>query len=89
MRSIRNSHSCTGRSCPLRGSLPRGRGAEARPAGAVTGQDHQEAGPEELKAFTRYRLAAYQYPRSLWLVDALPKGPTGKILRREVDPPAD
>jgi len=24
------------------------------------------------------------YPRHIWLVDALPKGPAGKILRREV-----
>ena len=30
------------------------------------------------------RVAAYKYPRQVWLVDALPKGPTGKILRREV-----
>jgi len=25
----------------------------------------------------------------VWLVDALPKGPTGKILRREVRPPGE
>ena len=47
-----------------------------------------EAEPEELKAFVRDRLAAYKYPRSIWLVDTLPKGPTGKILRRSVEPPA-
>ena len=29
-------------------------------------------------------MAAYKYPRHVWLVDALPKGPTGKILKREV-----
>lgn len=55
-----------------------------RPGRAVTGQ---EADLEELQAFVRDRLAACKYPRSLWLVDALPKGPTGKILRREVEPP--
>lgn len=33
-------------------------------------------------------LAAYKYPRVIWLVDELPKGPTGRILRREVAPPA-
>nr|WP_280855161.1 MULTISPECIES: long-chain fatty acid--CoA ligase [unclassified Streptomyces] len=44
-----------------------------------------EADPEELKNFVRDRLAAYKYPRSVWLVDALPKGPTGKILRRKVE----
>jgi acyl-coenzyme A synthetase/AMP-(fatty) acid ligase len=40
-----------------------------------------------LKEFVRGRLAAYKYPREVWIVDSLPKGPTGKILRREVEPP--
>ena len=30
------------------------------------------------------RIAAYRYPRAVWIVDELPKGPTGKILRREI-----
>jgi long-chain acyl-CoA synthetase len=47
------------------------------------------ATPEELVAFARKRVAAYKYPRHVWLVDALPKGPTGKILHREVQPPAE
>jgi long-chain acyl-CoA synthetase len=47
------------------------------------------ATPEELRAFAKDRVAAYKYPRHVWLVDALPKGPTGKILRREVQPPED
>jgi long-chain acyl-CoA synthetase len=42
---------------------------------------------EELKAFAKERLASYKYPRSVWIVDDLPKGPTGKILRREVTSP--
>jgi long-chain acyl-CoA synthetase len=41
----------------------------------------------ELRAFVKERVAAYKYPRHVWLVDELPKGPTGKILRREVRPP--
>ena len=45
------------------------------------------ATPEELRSWARDRVAAYKYPRHVWLVDALPKGPTGKILRREVQPP--
>ena len=40
------------------------------------------AEPAELQAFVKERVAAYKYPRHVWLVDALPKGPTGKILRR-------
>jgi long-chain acyl-CoA synthetase len=45
------------------------------------------ATPEELRAYVKDRVAAYKYPRRVWLVDELPKGPTGKILRREVRPP--
>ena len=48
-----------------------------------------EATPEELRAFARERVAAYKYPRNVWLVAELPKGPTGKILRRAVRPPEE
>ena len=47
------------------------------------------AEPDELQAFVKERVAAYKYPRHLWLVDSLPKGPTGKILRRAVEVPAE
>ena len=33
------------------------------------------------------QVAAYKYPRKVWLVDDLPKGPTGKILKREIEVP--
>jgi len=39
---------------------------------------------EELVAFTKERLAAYKYPREVNIVDELPKGPTGKILKKEL-----
>jgi long-chain acyl-CoA synthetase len=54
---------------------------------AVALKPGASATPEELRAFARDRVAAYKYPRRVWLVDSLPKGPTGKILRREVQPP--
>ena len=47
-----------------------------------------EATPEELQAYVKERVAAYKYPRHVWLVDELPKGPTGKILKREIEVPA-
>ena len=47
------------------------------------------ATPAELRAFARERVAAYKYPRHLWLVRALPKGPTGKIVHGEVQLPQD
>jgi len=42
------------------------------------------ASAEELILWCRERLAAYKYPRSVELREALPKGPTGKILKREL-----
>jgi long-chain acyl-CoA synthetase len=44
--------------------------------------------PEELREYVKARVAAYKYPRQVWLVDALPKGPTGKVLKREITIPA-
>jgi long-chain acyl-CoA synthetase len=55
-----------------------GRWAGARPA---------TADPTDLRDFVKARVAAYKYPRQIWLVAYLPTGPTGKILRREVQPP--
>ena len=48
-----------------------------------------DTGPDELREFVRNQVAAYKYPRHVWIVDALPKGPTGKILKREIRPPTD
>ncbi|MCC3278602.1 long-chain fatty acid--CoA ligase [Arthrobacter sp. zg-Y40] len=38
----------------------------------------------DIARFAKDRLAAYKYPRRIELTDALPKGPTGKILKREI-----
>jgi long-chain acyl-CoA synthetase len=43
-----------------------------------------EVTSEELIAFCRERMAAYKYPRTIDLMDELPKTATGKILRREL-----
>ena len=42
------------------------------------------ATPEELIEHCKQRMAAYKYPRSVVLLDELPKTVTGKILRREL-----
>jgi long-chain acyl-CoA synthetase len=55
---------------------------------AVVLKPGSEATTEDIKAFVKSRVAAYKYPRVVWLLDALPKGPTGKVLRREIKPPA-
>jgi long-chain acyl-CoA synthetase len=54
---------------------------------AVALKPGASATPEELREFVKDKVAAYKYPRQIWVVDALPKGPTGKILRREVQAP--
>ena len=42
---------------------------------------------EEVKQYVKSQMAAYKYPRKVWFVDELPKGPTGKILKREIELP--
>jgi long-chain acyl-CoA synthetase len=42
------------------------------------------ATPEEVVAFCRERLAAYKYPREVVVIDDLPKGPSGKVLKTEL-----
>ncbi len=44
---------------------------------------------EELRDYVKGQVAAYKYPRHVWIVDALPKGPTGKIQKRDIVIPAD
>jgi long-chain acyl-CoA synthetase len=72
---------------------------------AVVGVPHPELGEEvgaaialkpdatvtedELRDHVKAQVAAYKYPRHVWLVDELPKGPTGKILKREITVPAE
>jgi long-chain acyl-CoA synthetase len=55
---------------------------------AVALKDGQEVDAETLQAFVKDQVAAYKYPRHIWFVDELPKGPTGKILKREIQTPA-
>jgi len=40
--------------------------------------------PEELVRFVADEIAAYKYPRTVHVVDALPLGPSGKVLKREL-----
>jgi long-chain acyl-CoA synthetase len=70
---------------------------------AVIGMPHDDLGEEvgaavalkknstvdsdELRDYVKARVAAYKYPRRIWLVDELPKGPTGKVLKREITAP--
>jgi len=56
---------------------------------AVVLEPGEEVAPEEISAWVRERIAAYKYPRVVWFLDDLPKGPTGKIVKREIEVPAE
>ncbi len=55
---------------------------------AVVLHEGEKLAPEECSEYVKERIAAYKYPRLVWFLDDLPKGPTGKILKREIAPPA-
>jgi long-chain acyl-CoA synthetase len=54
---------------------------------AVALKPDTAASAEELQDFVKSQVAAYKYPRHIWFVEELPKGPTGKILKREIEHP--
>jgi long-chain acyl-CoA synthetase len=56
-------------------------------AAVVLEPDEADLAPEEISAWVRERIAAYKYPRVVWFLDELPKGPTGKIVKREIEVP--
>jgi long-chain acyl-CoA synthetase len=58
-------------------------------AAAVTLRPGAVCSADELRAYAKDRVAAYKYPRHVWLTDGLPKGPTGKLLKREIVIPAN
>jgi long-chain acyl-CoA synthetase len=55
---------------------------------AVVLREGEELAPEEVSEYVKERIAAYKYPRLVWFMDELPKGPTGKILKREIEAPS-
>jgi long-chain acyl-CoA synthetase len=56
---------------------------------AVALKAGQDVSTDELRDYVKQRVAAYKYPRVVWIADELPKGPTGKILKREIDVPQE
>ena len=47
-------------------------------------KDSVKVNPEDLINFCRERLADYKCPKSIHFVNEIPKGPTGKLLKREL-----
>jgi long-chain acyl-CoA synthetase len=56
---------------------------------AVVLKDGESVEADEIKSYVKEQVAAYKYPRRIWFVDELPKGPTGKILKREIEVPQE
>jgi long-chain acyl-CoA synthetase len=50
-------------------------------------KDGQRATPEEISSFCERHLARFKCPKEIRFVDALPKSPIGKILRKELRSP--
>jgi long-chain acyl-CoA synthetase len=57
-------------------------GEEVKAVVALAAEAHVTA--DEVIAFCKERLSAYKYPRIVEILPELPKGPTGKILKREL-----
>jgi long-chain acyl-CoA synthetase len=57
-------------------------------AALVALREGAHATPAELRAYLKREVAAYKYPRQVVIVDDLPLGPTGKVLKRELTLPA-
>jgi long-chain acyl-CoA synthetase len=56
-------------------------------AAAVVLKEGASATAAEIRDFVKGQVAAYKYPRHVWFVEDLPKGPTGKVLKREIEQP--
>ncbi|MGO1166916.1 MAG: long-chain-fatty-acid--CoA ligase [Janibacter sp.] len=55
---------------------------------AVSLREGASGDVDEIRQFVKDRVAAYKYPRTVWVLGELPKGPTGKILKREIHAPS-
>lgn len=62
--------------------VPDARHGEEIPA-LIKLKDGHSASAQDLQAYVKERIASYKYPRHIRFGD-LPKGPTGKILKREI-----
>ena len=56
---------------------------------AVALKEGAKVHPDELRDYvvSRSGSPSYKYPRQVWLVNTLPKGPTGKVQKRDITIP--
>ena len=86
-RDRRGASTSTPRCARRRWSASRTTSSARRSAPRSCSRTAPIATADELRDFVKEQVAAYKYPRRVWFVDELPKGPTGKILKREIEPP--
>jgi len=54
---------------------------------AVVLKGGEDASEDDLREYVKEQVAGYKYPRKIWFEDELPKGPTGKILKKDIEVP--
>jgi long-chain acyl-CoA synthetase len=53
-------------------------------AAVVVREEGHDLTADDVRAYGKAHLAAYKYARRIEFVDALPLGPSGKVLKREL-----
>jgi acyl-CoA synthetase (AMP-forming)/AMP-acid ligase II len=53
----------------------------------VVAKPGESPSPADIIAWARERIAGYKAPKSVDFIDALPRNPSGKVLRRELRKP--
>jgi long-chain acyl-CoA synthetase len=51
---------------------------------AVVLKGGQDTSEDDLREYVKEQVASYKYPRKIWFEEELPKGPTGKILKKDI-----
>ena len=64
--------------------IPKNMGGEEEVWAFVVLKQGMEATSKEIRGYCNERLASFKCPKRVEIVDALPKGPTNKILKREL-----
>ena len=58
-----------------------------RSRACVVPRPGSEVDPDDIIAFTRERLAGFKVPKTVDVIEAMPRNASGKILRRELRAP--
>jgi acyl-CoA synthetase (AMP-forming)/AMP-acid ligase II len=82
LEAVLSEHTSVGEVAVI--GVPDERWGESVKALVVLRPSHPATTPAELIDFARQRLAGYKKPQSVEFVESLPKGATGKILKREL-----